>query len=151
MNHSNFIIRPTHPCKKSISIVLQDHTAPGKEGFQHIVVENVVAANMRFCEDQAKLEGLLPGAEVGKAPTAVVVGVSEWESSSDFRVVTCLFRKMMFLKILFLNGVLSFGFFGVPKSSFELLGPIHLVLRPRICSNVNPYLYKAKIKTPCVT
>ena len=56
---------------------MQDHTAPGKEGFQlqHIVLENVVAANMRFCEDQAKLEGLLPGAEVGKAPTAVVVGV----------------------------------------------------------------------------
>lgn len=86
--------------QKSISIVLQDHTsAPGKEGFQHIVLEDVVAANMRFCEDQAKLEGLLPGAEVGKAPTAVVVGVvvgvgmvvgvSEWESSSDFRVVTC--------------------------------------------------------------
>lgn len=57
----------------------------------------------------------------------------------------------MFLKILFLNGVLSFGFFGVPKSSFELLGPIHLVLRPRICSSVNPYLYKAKIITPCTT
>lgn len=63
--------------QKSISIFLQDHTsAPGKEGFQHIVLDDVVAANMRFCQDQAKLEGLLPGAEVGKAPTAAVgVGI----------------------------------------------------------------------------
>ena len=57
----------------------------------------------------------------------------------------------MFLKILFLNGVLSFGFFGEQVFVWTFGSHTSCFKAKDLWNNVNPYLYKAKIITPCIT